>query len=319
MCCLLPCLRWTEAVKRFERSQPGDASVMRRTFLSGSEDARSVVEEQRVPSTDVFVGDVVRLRAGDVCPADLVVTYTVAEAQASRRAIASGACIRGLQWIRGRTLDPDPELASQYQQQEPPSRFHPIACRARGPGGPLDETESGGLLPLASDHVIPCGAVLERGTVEGVAVATGEGTLWGRMILAGEWPGSADLGESAAGGLERGRECAEAVVALVRQGRGGDGVDRWERVLSGASAASGGANDESVGRAGDTAVGSGGAGGRGGHTGQLMQMKQLSGEMGTLSHRRGGAGPGRGHGGEQGEAGDALGPSVDEAGDSNGS
>ena len=187
LCCLLPCLNSTPAMRRYNACLPAAAEVVR--------NGRAL----RMDASAVVVGDVVLLRAGCVVPADVrllgpIVPTTSSSAtgnDANDGDAKDGGADADSGWLEldvsefcgcgmdtGRLLAPRGLVVARAPSD---------AGATTEDGGDGDEGSGAGSV-LDAANVAFAGTTVARGAARAVVCATGRRTLMGRLIAADLWP-----------------------------------------------------------------------------------------------------------------------------------
>ncbi|RLN72585.1 hypothetical protein BBJ28_00025890, partial [Nothophytophthora sp. Chile5] len=161
VCCLLPCLMRTASMQAFHAALPRESTVRRSVAAAQQQQGQPAMRRMRMDAMSLVYGDVVELKAGDVAGADLRVLE------------CSNDCV-----VDQTTLAGDEE----EEDQNPRKRV-----------GRKRVTTVSPLLHLHQDllrcgNIVPMATRVLQGTAVCVVVATGDNTLWGRLIAQHEWP-----------------------------------------------------------------------------------------------------------------------------------
>ena len=205
LCCILPCLNSTPAMRRYHACLPEGAEVVR--------NGRAL----RMDASALVVGDVVLLRPGCVVPADVRLLGTVDIDG------PTGSARRG--WIEldvaefcgcgvetGRLLAPRGLVVERAPSADDADADPADAADTAGKGGERNSGSGSGSgggsgggahgSVLDATNVAFAGTSVARGSARAVVCATGRRTLMGRLIGAQLWPltMSPAAGASSSGG-----------------------------------------------------------------------------------------------------------------------
>ncbi|KAJ0395178.1 hypothetical protein ATCC90586_001939 [Pythium insidiosum] len=180
VCCLLPCLLRTPAMQAYQRVVPREATV-RRAAPGGKS------RKLRLDATSLVYGDVVELQAGDVVGADIRVLECSVDCVVDQHVLVGEA---------GDAHD-DVESGGRVARRSKRVDSRPTDCKD----------------PLVSRNVLLMATTVVQGSAVGVVVATGDHTVWGRMLSEHRWPVGSPSSVRRSGALDEQEE--EDHAALV--------------------------------------------------------------------------------------------------------
>lgn len=157
VCCLLPCLLRTSSMKAYHAALPTDARVRRRFG--------NTTRSLRMDATSLVYGDIVQLEVGDVVAADLRVLE------------CSPDCVVDQMPLVGENEEDDEEDGAPSRVRKHLSVEPPAASSSTS----IEEA-------LLNTNVVLTTSRVVSGTALGIVIATGNATVWGRLLADHQWP-----------------------------------------------------------------------------------------------------------------------------------